>query len=461
MTLRELAGNLRRHWMAALAAFLVFFLLGAAASFLPPPSYRATATMFVQPKPGSSSDSFGAVEAARFVLPALGEVVKTATFRASVRDRIGPAPGSREPSLSATPEAGTPVLRLSAEGRNPAATEVWANAAAEQLIRANPSTLVDIIVIDPARRPTEPSGPLVVPIMAGTTVLGVIAAVFTSLALAVARRRLTTSAGFRERYGVEVIGEIPRVRRFPASASAMLDGTADPLVLEAYQHLRTNFEILLLAKQPRAVAVTSYTVGEGKTSVAANLAWSVARLGQATIAVDGDIRNPSLHTALGVEPGKGVTDVEPGIDALSLQQPTGTPKLTFIPSGQTERHPTEVVSTAFPRLLGMLEAPNRLVLVDCPPLLVAEATLISVMTGSAVLVVDMSKRDPDEVGRALGELRQAGVDVIGVVLNRTRRRSRRQGSEYYYHYLRDQQRHRGFRFMRRGAPSRQPAQSAR
>lgn len=440
MTLRELLANLQRHWRIATVAFLSFVLLGAAAAFLPAPTYRATATLFVQPKPGNSSDSFGAVEAARFVLPALGEVVTTETFRAGVQARLGEPPSPRGPTLSGVPEQGTPILRLSAEGRDPGTVEVWANATADQLIRTNPSTLVDIIVLDPARRPTEPSGPLKVPIMAGTTVLGLIAAVIASLAMGVVRRRLTDSAGFQERYGVEVIGEIPKVRRFPAHAADMLDGTTDPEVLEAYQHLRTNFEILLLSKQPRAVAVTSYTVGEGKTSVTANLAWSVARLGQTTIAVDGDIRNPSLHKALGVERGKGVADVEPGIDALSLLRETGTPDLRFLDSGETERHPTEVVSTTFPRLLGMLEAPDRLVLVDSPPLLVAEATLIAVMTGAAVLVVDVSQRDPDHVAKSLAELRQAGVDVIGVVLNRSRRRAHRQGSEYYYHYLREQRR---------------------
>lgn len=438
MTLRELLGTLRRHWPAALAAFLAFIALGVAAAFVPPLRYEATATLFVQPQPGNSSDSFGAVEAARFVLPALAEVVRTGTFRAGVRAELGDPRGADEPSLDAAPEAGTPVLRLSAEGRDPAMAERWANAAATELIRANPSTLVDIIVIDPARRPSEPSGPLRIPILAGTFVLGLIAALASSLALNVVRRRLSGSEGFRERFGVEVIGEIPRVRSFPATAGELLDASTDPAVLEAYQHLRTNFEILLLSKQPRAVAVMSYTAGEGKTSVVSNLAWSLARLGQTTIAVDGDLRNPALHRALGVEPGKGVTDVGPGVDALSLRRRTGTPELTFISSGQTERHPTEVISTAFPRLLGALEAPGRLVLIDSPPLLVAEATLIAVMAGTAVLVVDVARRDPDEVARALAELRQAGVDVLGVVLNRSHKRRRRDGSEYYYHFAREE-----------------------
>lgn len=459
MTLRELVTNLRRHWLVALASFLTFVILGAAASFLPSPTYRATTTMFVQPKPTNSADFYGAVEGARFVLPALSEVVRTASFRGLVRGRLGLQPSPGEPSLRAEPEAGTPVLRLSAEGEDPGRAELWANAAASELIGSNPSTLVDIVILDPARRPTKPAGPLKVPIMAGTTVLGVIAAVFSSLAMSVSRRRLPGSAGFRERFGVDVIGEIPRTRRFPSTAGGLLDASTDPVVIEAYQHLRTNFEILLLSKQARAVAVTSYTVAEGKTSVTANLAWTMARLGQTTIAIDGDIRNPALHRALGVEPGKGVTDVEPGIDGSSLQQQTATPKLTFVASGQTERHPTEVISIAFPRLLGMLEGPGRLVLVDCPPLLVAEATLISVVTGAAVLVVDISRRDPDEVTRALGELRQAGVDVIGVVLNRSRRRSRRRDSEYYYHYLRDQRPNRPFGRRRRASADPQPVRT--
>lgn len=432
MTVRDLLAVLRRHWVTALSAFLVCVVFGMAAALLPETRYTASATVIVQPKPGASTDSFGAVEVSRFIQPALAEVLETPSFRARLQRRLPPDAAVRSVTLDGSPEVGTPILRVMAEARTPEVAALWANAAADQLIESNPSGLVDVSVIDEARRPTRPSGPLRIPILLGTTVLGIITGLFSALGIDTVRRRLTGPEELRERFGVEVIGEIPRVRRFPTKPAEVLTPGAEPLILEAYQRLRTNFEFAALAKQPRAVAITSCLPGEGKTSVTANLAWAIASLDQPVVVIDGDLRRPALHMAFGVDGRRGVADVLPGADIASLRQPTALAKLSVIPAGETDRHPTEAVATSFPRLLGAVEASDSFVLVDTPPLMVAEAALVAVMTGSVVLVVDASRRDPDEVGRAVAELRQAGADLLGVVLNRTPRRRSRRGSEYYY-----------------------------
>lgn len=440
MSVRDLFASVRRHRGVALVVFSICIALGAAAAFLPEPTYRADATLFVQPKPGGTSDSFGAVEAARFLQPALAALVETESFKAGVRGRVPPAVSRARVALSGAPEVGTPILRVSAETKDLDAAEGWANAAAEELIAKNPSPLVDISVIDPARRPGSPSGPVRVPILLGSWILGLILMVFTALGVDGMRRRFRSAEELRDMLGVEVLGEIPRVRSFPDHPSQVMDLGTNPPLLEAYQRLRTNFELLLLSKQPRSVVITSYGLGEGKTTVSTNLAWGVAALGQEIVVVDGDLRRPRVHTALNVDGRQGLAEMNPGDDVVALQQPTGMPGLTVIPAGVTSRHPTELIASTFPRLLGTLEASHRFTIVDAPPLIVADAVLLAAMTRSVVLVVDVSQRDPDDIRRAISELRQAGADVLGVVLNRSRRRQSRRGSEYYYHRVPNQSR---------------------
>jgi capsular exopolysaccharide synthesis family protein len=223
------------------------------------------------------------------------------------------------------------------------------------------------------------------------------------------------------------------VRRFPATASELFSPGTRPALAEAYNRLRTNFEILLVGKPFAAVSVTSCAVGEGKSTVTANLAFAMASLGRTVVAVDGDLRRPALQDKFALEMGKGVTDVAAGADVSALlQKVPGSESLTVITAGESERHPTEAVSTAFPRLLDALERSDRLVLVDSPPMAVAEATLIAVMTRAVVLVVDSAKRDPAEIERALSELRQAGADVLGVVVNRVKRPTNRSSTYEYY-----------------------------
>lgn len=435
MTIRDLLAVLRRHRVVALAVLVSCLAAGAAAAFIPAPTYRAEATLFVQPKSSATTDSYGAVEAARFLQPALADLIETASFRSRVRARLPPEIASTPVSLTGNPEFGSPILRVTAHGKVPTVTETWANAAAQELIASNPSALVAISVIDPARRPITPSGPLRVPLLLGSAVLGVILAVFAALGVDGLRRRLRDPEELRELFGIEVIGEIPRVRSFPAHPSDVMSFGSNPFVHEAYQRLRTNFELLLLSKQLLSVSITSYDLGEGKTTVSANLAWTIASLGQEVVAVDGDLRRPRLHEALDVDGRYGLTGIKAGDQVSAVQQPTALPSLTVIPAGTSDRHPTELVATTFPRVLGALEAPNRFVIVDSPPLVVAETVLLAAMTRAVVLVVDVSQRDPDDIGKALAELRQAGAEVLGVVLNRSRRRQSRRGSEYYYQHL--------------------------
>lgn len=416
MEFRDLVGTLKRFRLLAAGVFLLVVALGAAAAFLPVERYRASATLLVEP--ATEDVDFADVEAVRFLLPALAERVDTSAFHATVRRSVPAVYEEEDIALSASIEQGTGLVRLTAEGVDPRAADSWADVAAGELIRQRVSQRIQISVLDPADVPTSPSSPRKVPILLGSTLLGAILAVFAALAANAFRREIQDSEELRDRFGLEILAEIPQTRRFPGSARELFNGAGDPRVVEAFQRLRTNLGIVS-GRENLAITVTSCGSGEGKSTVTANLAWVLATLGPNVVAIDCDLRRPALHNYLGVELEHGIGNVRNGLDPVHLAQRTPLPSLSVISAGTTDRHPTEVLYTTLPRLLEAYE--GSIVLVDTPPMLgVAESTLIATMTRAVLLVVDGRQTARDDLEQVLDDLRRANVRVLGAVINRGR-----------------------------------------
>jgi succinoglycan biosynthesis transport protein ExoP len=331
--------------------------------------------------------------------------------------------------IEAAIQPGTLVVDVSATHTNPRIAQEIADAAAGQFLTQSVSPIVSFSVADPARVPREPSSPLKGPILLGAGLLGLIAALFSAIGANALRRRVASTDEIRERYGIEVLGEIPAKRRFPASVGELFTDPAFADVVEAYQRLRTNLEIA--AKRHLFVAVTSCVQGEGKSTVTANLAWTLASIGHSVVAVDCDLRRPTLHKRFELNLEKGVSDIADGVDVGSLAKDTDMQTLTVIPAGDAKRHPAEIVSMAFPRLVDELQ--DEIVLIDTPPMLgVGETTLIATITKAVLLVIDARHRDPAEVEAVLNELRRTGADVLGAVVNKSHVSRSRRRSYYYY-----------------------------
>ena len=426
MEIIDLLRALRRFWALALAVLVAFLLLGAAAAFLPQKRYTSTSILIASPS--AANPDITQFDAVRALLPSLIEIVDTDTFQDAVKADLtehvrGPL------DLEAQLQPGTLVIDMSATDTSPLRAEHIAAAAADEFQNQSISPIVTIAVADPAHLPHEPSSPLKGPILLGAGILGLIAALFTAVGATALRRRVATADEIRERYGVEVLGEIPAKRKFPSSVGELFRDTQYADVVEAYQRVRTNLEIA--AKRHLFVAVTSCVQGEGKSTVTANLAWTLASIGHTVVAVDCDLRRPTLHKQYGLNLEKGVSDIADGVDVGSLAKDTAMQTLTVIPAGDAKRHPAEIVSMAFPRLVDELQ--DEIVLIDTPPMLgVGETTLIATITKAVLLVIDARNRDPAEVEAVLNELRRTGADVLGAVINKSHVGRRRRKSYYYY-----------------------------
>ncbi len=209
---------------------------------------------------------------------------------------------------------------------------------------------------------------------------------------------------------------------------------------EAYRQLRTS--ILLASSEDvrnRIILVTSSQPGEGKTTTSFNTAISLAQTGASVLLVDCDLRRPQLQKLF--EKYRQDNVFRPGLSRYLSGQckigdifvPSPIPYLTLITCGQMPPNPAELLGSQRMRsLLAYAVEKFDYVILDTPPVLsFADATILSAMADSVILVVNCQRSKRDIVKRACRKLDEANTRVLGVVLNAM---SQEQSSYYGYDY---------------------------
>jgi capsular exopolysaccharide synthesis family protein len=207
------------------------------------------------------------------------------------------------------------------------------------------------------------------------------------------------------------------------------------LISEAYRSLRTAL-LLSSARELKVVAVTSAVAGEGKTATASNLAVVLAQLGRQVLLVDCDLRKPRLHQVFHVSNRFGLVNqltasAEP--DAVFL--PTEVPNLWLTPSGPIPPNPSELIASDRMReWLRSVRSRFDFVVIDTPPALaVTDATIVGMLVDGVVLTLRSGKVTREEARLCRDRLRQAGIKILGAVLNRYRSLQTGLGKRYRYY----------------------------
>jgi capsular exopolysaccharide synthesis family protein len=196
--------------------------------------------------------------------------------------------------------------------------------------------------------------------------------------------------------------------------------------------LRTNLQFIDIANRPKSLVISSSIPTEGKSTIAINLAVSLADTGARVILVDADLRRPSIAEYLGIEGGVGLTTVLIGrAEVEDVVQPLGTTSLDLLPAGQIPPNPSELLgSMAMADLLERLSASYDMVLLDSPPLLpVTDAVVLSNLAGGALVVVGADRIHRPQLQQSLESLETAGAHLFGIVMNKI---ARREAAAYAY-----------------------------
>ncbi len=188
---------------------------------------------------------------------------------------------------------------------------------------------------------------------------------------------------------------------------------------EAFRELRTSVILSSTGRFANSILVTSAQPGEGKTTVAVNLAFSLAQLGQPVLLVDADMRRPNIQKYF-PQRGSRLSSYLGGQGAWQqMVYPTSVRGLSVLHCGPIPENPSELLSSDRMRaLLQESMATYRFVIVDSPPLLNrADSRILGSMAAATILVVKGGDTPRQVVQYAEAQARSVGTNLIGVVLN--------------------------------------------
>ncbi|MGL4512440.1 MAG: GumC family protein [Lacipirellulaceae bacterium] len=189
---------------------------------------------------------------------------------------------------------------------------------------------------------------------------------------------------------------------------------------EAVRSLRTSVYLGLAAQDSRVFVVTSPAPGDGKSTVASNLAISMAQVGQRVLLIDADMRKPTQHEIFDVENNVGLSSVlasrRPADDAIV---PAGVDRLDLLPCGKRPTNPVELLNDGyFASLLDELATRYDRIVIDSPPIMpVADARAIAAMADCTLLVLRAEVSTRRASVSARDELWRVRAQRIGVVVN--------------------------------------------
>lgn len=210
------------------------------------------------------------------------------------------------------------------------------------------------------------------------------------------------------------------MQRTPSHSIASFFRDESPEANE-FRRLYSKLKNLYGAEEMKNFLITSAKMNEGKSTTAALLACTVARYRNTkTILVDCDLRRPRVHQLFGIPKEEGVADVLMGTRKLdTCFKPTPIENLRLLTSGGVIENPTELMNS--PRLRDLFSEIKfyfDTVIVDSPPVIpVTDALILSSEMDGALMVVKAGETHKEVVRRAVDLMRNAGLNILGVIVN--------------------------------------------
>ena len=312
----------------------------------------------------------------------------------------------------------------------------------------------NIRVVDPAMVPTYPARPA----KARNIVLSFLVGLVGGIGLALLREYMDNTVKSPD--DIETLARLPSLAVVPAFADANSNGSGTKLLKgvssnghdkrielvaqhlpksqmsEAFRALRTALLLSQAEHPPQVILVTSALPREGKTTSAANLAVTLAQLGDRTLLIDADLRKPGIGRLLNLGSGKyaGLSSYLAGVSSLDLVtiQHPAIPNLSAIPTGPLPPNPADLLSShKLAEAIEELRGKYKFIVIDSPPVMAAtDAVILSVRADGVLLVVRSGETPKEAFKRTRDLLLSVKCRILGVVLNAVDSSA----PDYYYSY---------------------------
>jgi tyrosine-protein kinase Etk/Wzc len=211
---------------------------------------------------------------------------------------------------------------------------------------------------------------------------------------------------------------------------------------EIFRSLRTKILLLFQEKEDKSIIITSLEKGEGKSTMAANIALCLSQQNRRILLIDGDLRRGTLHEFFGLDQAPGLSEFLSSKETQdapvlgSLIRNTKMPNLFLITSGNPNTSSSELLSSPkFARLKEALSKKFDMIILDAPPLgAVADAVVVNHLFGGYLIVVSAGTTNIIDLNKKIAEFPVLGKKLVGFVLNRAMVDSRilyYKNSKYY------------------------------
>ncbi|WP_244556469.1 GumC family protein [Enterovibrio nigricans] len=292
---------------------------------------------------------------------------------------------------------------------------------------------------DKAKSPQDPFRPQTTKLIVISAAFALLIAIMGAFLADAYRNTIEKPDDVEEKLGLQQLGFLPRVKvkRFkqtPIDHTLYLDPDA-ALFSESVRTIRTSILLTLANSHRKVLSVTSSLPSEGKTTVALNLAQSLATM-ERTLLIDCDLRVPAIGQRYGLPRNQaGLTNIlVMGASHTECIYHDEDSSLDILPAGLLPPNPQELLSSPkFAALLNQLKQSYDRIVLDTPPVqIVSDSLILGKLAGGMILVVKAESTTEKQINQTVGQLVRHDITIDGVVLNQLS--SKYAEEKYKLHY---------------------------
>jgi polysaccharide biosynthesis transport protein len=247
-----------------------------------------------------------------------------------------------------------------------------------------------------------------------------------------------TSKELKEVTRLPLLGVVPLRKELAGLVNKENVGTNRSTFFEVFRSLYTNILLLGSDSPIRSLVISSPAQGDGKSTIAIQLAQAAAAMGQKVLLVDANLRCPTLHNRVGLMNIQGLTDViSQDLDWNNvIERSRDEDNLYVMTAGPIPPDSVRLLaSQKMQDLMDNLQATFDLVIYDTPPLLgFADAYLLSANTNGMVLVAGLGKLKRTVLQQTLEEIQVSGTPILGMIANKSKESTPTSYSYYQQYY---------------------------
>jgi tyrosine-protein kinase Etk/Wzc len=362
--------------------------------------------------------------------------------------RLNKELGDLNKQVKNLPDTEQDVIRLTLDAR--VNTDLYTDLLnrSQELQVAKAGTVGTVRIIDYAITPIKPSWPKAALVLALALVLGVFLGIVTAFLRKSLAGGIEDPDQLEKQLGLPVYATIPhsvqqgrlnrRLRARSSQEAVLASHFPEDITVESLRSLRTTLHFVLMDAKNNLIMITGPSPTIGKSFITVNLGTVLASAGKRVLLIDADLRKGRLNRYLGLDRELGLANFIS--DTATLEQiihPTSVERLDLITTGTIPPNPSELLlHERFALCLDELVKTYDYVLIDCAPVLaVADAAIVGRLAGTALLVLKAGVHPLREIEQSVKRLKQAGVNLRGLLFNEVQLASRRYGyGKYKYVY---------------------------